>query len=192
MDSRTKPLTTAGISMVEGPTATEAHDGVTAKPEYAGVASLAGSTLFVKNLNFTTTSERLVSAFQGLHGFAFARVNTKPDPKNPEGRLSMGYGFVGFTSVEAAQSAIKTAQGLVLDGHALLINFSGRGTDDVAEHTHREGSRKTSELGKSKTAKMIVKNVPFEASKKDLRELFGYVVPAVHYWHHRLISSLRS
>jgi hypothetical protein len=29
---------------------------------------------------------------------------------------------------------------------------------------------------KSKTTKMIVKNVPFEASKKDIRDLFRYVV----------------
>ncbi|KAG8872203.1 Multiple RNA-binding domain-containing protein 1 [Tulasnella sp. 331] len=169
--SGTKPLATPVKSEAGSSTATDLQDVVTVKPDPVNAASPAGSTLFVKNLNFSTTTERLISAFRGLHGFAFARVNMKPDPKNPQGKLSMGYGFVGFASVEAAQSAMKTTQGLVLDGHALLVSFSGRGTED--EQTNGKGNRKMSELGKSKTAKMIVKNVPFEASKKDIRELFG-------------------
>ncbi|KAG9037626.1 Multiple RNA-binding domain-containing protein 1 [Tulasnella sp. JGI-2019a] len=127
-----------------------------------------GSTLFVKNLNFSTTSERLVSAFKGLPGFAFARVNTKPDPKNPNARLSMGYGFAGFTSPSAAQGAMKTMQGFILDSHMLQVTFAERGADD-----NTKGVRAASSLGKSKMAKLIVKNLPFEASKKDIQELFG-------------------
>lgn len=126
------------------------------------------STLFVKNLSFNTTAERLISAFKGLAGFAFARVNTKPDPKNPGARLSMGYGFVGFNSVPEAETAVKTMQNFVLDGHALLVKFAARGTED---DTARKGG--SASLGKTKSAKMIVKNVPFEATKKDIRELFG-------------------
>ncbi|KAK0477584.1 hypothetical protein IW261DRAFT_1565894 [Armillaria novae-zelandiae] len=125
-----------------------------------------GSTLFVKNLAFSTSTERLNQMFRNLPSFSFARVQTKPDPKRPDGRLSMGYGFVGFKDVEGARKAMKSMQGFVLDGHALHIKFAGRGAED-------EGRGKDSTISKSRTTKMIVKNVPFEASRKDIRELFG-------------------
>ncbi|KAJ3786386.1 hypothetical protein GGU10DRAFT_267157 [Lentinula aff. detonsa] len=126
----------------------------------------AGTTLFVKNLAFSTTTERLNQMFRNLPSFAFARVQMKPDPKKPDGKLSMGYGFIGFKDVEGAKKAMKSMQGFVLDGHALHIKFAGRGTDEDTEKGKDGGS-------KSRTTKMIVKNVPFEATKKDIRDLFG-------------------
>ncbi|KAK0445041.1 uncharacterized protein EV420DRAFT_1648558 [Desarmillaria tabescens] len=133
----------------------------------AGEPSLSeGSTLFVKNLAFSTSTERLNQMFRNLPSFSFARVQTKPDPKRPDGRLSMGYGFVGFKDVEGARKAMKSMQGFVLDGHALHIKFAGRGAED-------EGRGKDNTTSKSRTTKMIVKNVPFEATRKDIRELFG-------------------
>ncbi|KAF8916989.1 hypothetical protein CPB85DRAFT_1481797 [Mucidula mucida] len=125
----------------------------------------AGSTLFVKNLAFATTAERLTQIFRNLPSFAFARVQTKPDPKRPDARLSMGYGFVGFKDVEGAKKAIKSMQGFNLDGHALHIKFAGRGTESDKPVDPA--------VSKSRTTKMLVKNVPFEATKKDIRELFG-------------------
>ncbi|KAJ8590337.1 RNA-binding domain-containing protein [Rhizopogon salebrosus TDB-379] len=130
----------------------------------------AGTTLFVKNLAFSTTAERLTQVFRNLPGFSFARVQTKPDPKRPTApgaeapRLSMGYGFVGFKTGDDAKKAMKSMQGFVLDGHALHVKFAGRGTEDEP---------KDKSVAKSTSTKMIVKNVPFEATKKDIRELFG-------------------
>ncbi|KAG6377765.1 hypothetical protein JVT61DRAFT_14538 [Boletus reticuloceps] len=131
----------------------------------------AGSTLFVKNLSFSTTTERLKQVFRNLPDFAFARIQTKPDPKRSAisgaeaPRLSMGYGFVGFKTVEGAKRALKGMEGFTLDGHTLHVKFAGRGTEEDAS--------KDKETAKSRTTKMIVKNVPFEATKKDIRELFG-------------------
>ncbi|KAF9556198.1 hypothetical protein CPC08DRAFT_711377 [Agrocybe pediades] len=128
-----------------------------------------GTTLYIKNLAFATTQERLHKIFSHLPSFSFARVQTKPDPKRPEVRLSMGYGFLGFKDVEGAKKAMKSVQGFVLDGHALHVSFAGRGADEVkAEAKEKEGVS-----AKSRTTKMIVKNVPFEATKKDIRDLFG-------------------
>ncbi|THU85017.1 RNA-binding domain-containing protein [Dendrothele bispora CBS 962.96] len=127
----------------------------------------AGTTLFVKNLAFSTSTERLTQMFRNLPSFSFARVQTKPDPKKPEGRLSMGYGFIGFKDVEGAKKAMKSMQGFVLDGHALHMKFAGRGTEE--DETKGKGGVGS----KSRTTKMIVKNVPFEATKKDIRDLFG-------------------
>ena len=127
-----------------------------------------GTTLFVKNIAFSTTPAGLDRAFRSLPSFAFARVQMKPDPKTPGGKLSMGYGFVGFKDVEGAKRALKSMQGYVLDGHALSVRLAGRGAEDPTDGKVNAG-------GKSST-KMVVKNVPFEASKKDIRELFGYVI----------------
>ncbi|KAH9476672.1 Multiple RNA-binding domain-containing protein 1 [Psilocybe cubensis] len=158
------------------PTTTAAH--AVRIPEQVGAAddtddveepSIAGgSTLYVKNLAFSTTQERLAKVFSHLPSFSFARVQTKPDPKRPDGRLSMGYGFLGFKDPESAKKALKSVQGFVLDGHALYVSFAGRG----AEEAEAEKKGKV-DAGKSRTTKMIVKNVPFEATKKDMRDLFG-------------------
>ncbi|KAF8654742.1 hypothetical protein AX16_003397 [Volvariella volvacea WC 439] len=127
-----------------------------------------GTTLFVKNLSFATSQERFAQTFRALPSFSFARIQTKPDPKRLDGqRLSMGYGFVGFKDVEGAKKALKSMQGFVLDGHALHVKFAGRGTEEDKKGAGGAGG------GGAKSAKMIVKNVPFEATKKDLRELFG-------------------
>ena len=143
-----------------------------AEPSLAG-----GSTLFIKNLSFSTTTDRLTQIFRNLPSFSFARVQTKPDPKppGPDGPrlLSMGYGFVGFKTADGAKKAIKSMQGFVMDGHALNVKFAGRGLEE--DEDGKAGGAK-GKSAKSRTTKMIVKNVPFEATKKDIRELFGYVM----------------
>ena len=128
-----------------------------------------GKTLFVKNLAFATSSERFTQAFRHLPDFAFARVQTKPDPKRPGARLSMGFGFVGFRTTEAAQKALKGMHGYVLDGHTLSVKFAGRGAEEQEEE--KKGGKE-----KATTTKMLVKNVPFEATRKDIQQLFGCVI----------------
>lgn len=128
-----------------------------------------GTTLYLKNLSFSTTSERLAAVFSSLPSYSFARVQTKPDPNpaRPGARLSMGYGFIGFKDPESAKKALKSIHAFVLDGHALNASFAGRGVEDEKEVA--ESSKGSS---KSRTTKMIVKNVPFEVTKKDIRDLF--------------------
>ncbi|KAF8259088.1 hypothetical protein EI94DRAFT_1774016 [Lactarius quietus] len=134
--------------------------------ENAKVDTTGGKTLFVKNLAFATPSERFTNAFRHLPGFAFARIQTKPDPKRAGARLSMGFGFVGFQTADAARRALKGMHGYVLDGHTLSVKFAGRGAEEQDEE-------KQSGREKAKTTKMLVKNLPFEATRKDVQELFG-------------------
>ena len=136
--------------------------------ESANVDTTGGKTLFVKNVAFATPSERFTNAFRHLPGFAFARVQTKPDPKRPGARLSMGFGFVGFQTADAARKALKGTHGYVLDGHTLSVKFAGRGVAEQDEE--KQGGKE-----KAKTTKMLVKNLPFEATRKDVQELFGCV-----------------
>lgn len=122
------------------------------------------ATLYVRNLNFSTTTERLTETFKPLSGFRSARVKTKIDPKR--GVLSMGFGFVEFDSPEAASAAQRTLDGHDLEGHKLQIKASHKGAD-AAEERRKEDSAK-----KAASTKILIKNLPFEASKKEVRALF--------------------
>ncbi|KAJ2904078.1 Multiple RNA-binding domain-containing protein 1 [Zalerion maritima] len=130
---------------------------------------LETASLFVKNLNFNTTSSGLEKAFGKLDGFMTAKVKTRPDPKNSGEILSMGFGFVEFKSKELAQQAIKHMDSHVLDAHKLTVRASHRGQDAVEERKKQDGADNNS----MRQRKIIVKNLPFQTTKKDLRELIG-------------------
>ena len=127
------------------------------------------STLFVCNLNFSTTTARLREVFQPLEGFMSAKVKTKPDAKSPGQLLSMGFGFLEFRNKSNAQAALAAMDGHKLDGHELLIRTSHKAIDAAEERRKEDQAKKM--VGKK--TKIIIKNLPFEASKKDVRSLFG-------------------
>ena len=127
------------------------------------------STLYVRNLNFSTTTAGLRDACQSLGGFLSARVKTKPDPKQPIRTLSMGFGFLEFRTLEQAQSAARALEGYTLDNHQLVVRAARRDLD-VAEATRKAD---TAEKSAKRKTKVIIKNLPFEATKKDVRALFG-------------------
>lgn len=120
-------------------------------------------SVFVKNLNFATKQSQLAALFEKMPGFALAIIKTKPDPKKSGSTLSMGFGFVEFKSKDEAETAITALNDYILDGHKLQLKLS-----------HRQGSQSSSTAKKStKTNKIIIKNLPFEATRKDVLELFG-------------------
>ncbi|ORX45758.1 RNA-binding domain-containing protein [Piromyces finnis] len=125
-------------------------------------------TLFVKNLNFDTTTEGLTKAFKHLKGMRTARVSMKPNKKTGK-PLSMGFGFVEFDTKENAMSALKSMQGFALDGHALSLKFS----HGASSTNNNNNKRKFDKHIEPNSTKLIVRNIPFEATKKDLRELFS-------------------
>ncbi|KAL9480052.1 hypothetical protein ACSS6W_004838 [Trichoderma asperelloides] len=127
------------------------------------------ASLFVRNLNFATTTNRLAEAFEPLDGFVSARVKTKIDPKKPGQTLSMGFGFVEFRSKSQAQVALKTMDGYVLDGHTLGVKASHRGHDAAEERRREDMAKKAA----AQRTKIVIKNLPFQATKKDIRTLFG-------------------
>ncbi|CCD22631.1 RNA-binding ribosome biosynthesis protein MRD1 NDAI_0A04750 [Naumovozyma dairenensis CBS 421] len=121
-------------------------------------------SIFIKNLNFSTSSSDLTSRFKVFNGFVVAQVKTKPDPKHPNKTLSMGFGFAEFRTKEQANAVIAAMDGTVIDGHKIQLKLS-----------HRQGTKgnNTSSKNKTKSAKIIVKNLPFEATRKDVFELFN-------------------
>lgn len=124
-----------------------------------------GATLFIKNLSFETDEAKLKEAFQHLAGLKSVSVKTKPDTKNPGKTLSMGFGFAEFDTKENATAAMGAMKDFQLQGHALAIKFSHRGGESSVSQAAPRARAGT---------KLLVRNVPFEATKKDLRELFRY------------------
>ena len=139
-------------------------------------------TIYVKNLNFSTTEDQLEKAFTqaGCQPRA-VKIPTKSAPvkkhnkskaaasstSNEMKQLSMGFGFVEFPSEEEALSAIKAMNGKVVDGHALEIKLSTKSLSSSS-------STKMPPIDKSsKNTKIMVRNVPFEATRTELLQLFG-------------------
>lgn len=121
-----------------------------------------GTTLYVKNLDFATTQMALTNAFKNFPGFRLAVLKTKP-PNSKGEKLSMGFGFVTFESKEMATSAMNA--GVILDGRKLEIKFARQGTTNEITSTSTKST--------STRKKLVVKNLGFSVSKRDLRELFG-------------------
>lgn len=120
-------------------------------------------SIFIKNLNFTTTNQQLTDKFKPFDGFVVAQIKTKPDPKDKNKTLSMGFGFAEYRTREQALAVISAVDGSVMDGHRMQLKLS-----------HRQGTSGTNTKSNSnKSGKIIVKNLPFEATRKDVFELFS-------------------
>ena len=155
--------------------AKEARDKTKAKVDAAN--DLAGKTasddavsIFVKGLDFGTTDKKLRSHFaaaaQRVSGqIIAARVVTH---RGPGGKmLSRGFGFVEFDTPMVAKSVLTALQGSSLDGKTLKLELSSQGG----------GERDDDKAGKVpkgfSTTKIVVRNVAFEATKRDIQKLFN-------------------
>jgi multiple RNA-binding domain-containing protein 1 len=102
------------------------------------------TTLFIKNLNFTTTEDSIkevcsfnrakrkllltirIQHFAKCGKILSVTVAQKKDSKNPGKMLSMGYGFLQFFKKNSADKALKNLQNSSLDGHAIELKRSNR------------------------------------------------------------------
>lgn len=138
----------------------------------SGARQESAATLFVKNLAFSVTEERLATTFSKLNGYMFSRIQKRSVRKRDgsgEMKVSMGYGFVGFHSIDAARAAQQVMDKTMLEGHVLSVAFTRRGhTEEEEESAHADDHEKT-----APTTKLIVKNLAFQATKKDVRALFS-------------------
>eukprot|EP00040_Diaphanoeca_grandis_P044144 m.11430 g.11430 ORF g.11430 m.11430 type:complete len:941 (-) comp8809_c0_seq1:378-3200(-) len=128
-------------------------------------------TLFVKNLNFDTTDAGLLAFFERCTAVRSARVAKKKNMRG-DGQLSMGFGFVEFSSDENAMKALKELQNSELDGHKVELKFSKKAEGVDSKVT------KTRIAAKGQGTKLLLKNLGFETNKKELRDLcsaFGQI-----------------
>lgn len=128
------------------------------------------TTLYIKNLSWTTTDESVRKFFGQVDGL---KVVTLPKKKGPNGEsLPMGFGFVVYETRQQALKALNRFNGKALDGHILQLKFSAR--KDVVTTKKRKVTTVEEEDAKGNArTKLMVRNIPFEATRTELRELFG-------------------
>lgn len=127
--------------------------------------SAPGSTLFIKNLNFITKEDKLQETFSKCGKVTSCTISKKKDKTGK--MLSMGYGFVQYQTAEAAQKALRQLQHCTVDDHQLELKISEKATRTT------EVTRKKKQAEKKQTgSKILVRNVPFQASVREVRELF--------------------
>ncbi|XP_038059469.1 probable RNA-binding protein 19 [Patiria miniata] len=127
------------------------------------------TTIFVKNLNFETTEESIRKLFSQCGHLKSVTISRKKDPKHPGTMLSMGYGFVEYKKRKSAQKALKELQHSTLDDHSLKLKLSHRATSQATPASSRKGAGNI----KQKSSKILIRNIPFEAKKQEIQELFG-------------------
>ncbi|NXQ94515.1 RBM19 protein, partial [Sagittarius serpentarius] len=128
--------------------------------------SIPGCTLFIKNLNFATTEDTLKETFSKVGAVKSCTISKKKDKAGT--LLSMGFGFVEYKKPENAQKALRRLQGCSVDGHKLEVKISERAVRPAVK-----SSRKKQTVKKQKTSKILVRNIPFQATVREIRELFS-------------------
>lgn len=140
---------------------------------------VGGIHVFVKNLSFNTTKKDLESLFGKLDGFRKATVTMKSH-SDSDGNIvkkSMGYGFLEFKTSENARECVKRMQSIALDGHTLelMISRSSKNSQVACKSSLPYVAQSTDVQVKNASNKLLVKNLPFQATKSDVMSLFNSV-----------------
>jgi len=117
---------------------------------------LETSTIFVKNLSFSTTTQDLERHFATA---GKVRSVVFPGDKD-DGFENRGFGFVEFTSATDAAKALSLTE---LNDRTLTIEAS-------------RVSKKAASSSKKQT-KLVIRNLAFAATQSDVRDLFGTFGP---------------
>jgi multiple RNA-binding domain-containing protein 1 len=138
------------------------------------------STLYVKNLNFQTTEDDLRRHLTNKLGINASDIRTisipKKQAKNGE-PISMGYGFIEFTSIQGAVKMVGRINGSSLHEHLLEVKASNKRLSvpqqSLIKKSTKGRSDGTDDGNPNETNKLIVRNVAFQATKDELKTLFS-------------------
>ncbi|CDS07492.1 hypothetical protein LRAMOSA01441 [Lichtheimia ramosa] len=113
--------------------------------------------VFIKNLDTTIDNKALHDTFSAFGNILSCKIALD------ESGNSKGYGFVHYETEEAAQSAIKHVNGMLLNDKKVY----------VGHHIPRKERQAKIEELKAKFTNVYVKNLDAEVDDKALEELFG-------------------
>ncbi|OLN88724.1 Nuclear localization sequence-binding protein [Colletotrichum chlorophyti] len=130
------------------------------------------STLFVGSLAWAVDDNVLYEAFQEFEGITGARVVTD----KATGR-SRGFGYVDFSTPEAAATALEASQGKELSGRAMNIDFSGQKPQGDGNPAARafERAQKHGDTVSPESDTLFVGNLPFDVDQDTVRAFFSEV-----------------
>lgn len=132
------------------------------------VKEASGSSLFVRSLPSTVTSDTLTRFFSNSYPVRHATVVT--DPVTKDSRL---FGFVTLTDPADAHQAIQTFNGSQLDGKKIKVEHAERrlrGPKKSQQTSHRDlrksrSSKKHAETFARGPCKLIIRNLPWAVSE---------------------------
>lgn len=142
----------------------------TAAVVFPDVEDTESSTIYVKNLAFATGDAGLRKHFDNTISSAGGSMRSVKVAvrKGPDGKpLSMGFGFVECSSEDVAKAVLKQLQGTVLDKHKLALQLSMRKASSAARAKKQTGTPE------KQSTKLVVRNVAFEATRKEVMSLFS-------------------
>ena len=98
------------------------------------MASAPSSVLFVGNVSFNTTEDRLWEIFAEYGEVKRVSLPTDKDTQRPK-----GFGYVEFLDIETAKKAFEGAKGSEVDGRALRLDYSQPRSDSGDAAGRRKG-----------------------------------------------------
>ncbi|XP_022219150.2 probable RNA-binding protein 19 [Drosophila obscura] len=127
------------------------------------------TTIFLRNLNFKTLKETVLEHFRHLGSIHSVEIAKRKDPQNPQQFSSLGYGFIQFKKASVADHALKNLQLTHIDGNPVELKRSDR----VLKNQNEDASRRGQAAQKKQTGtKILVRNIPFQAQYREVREVF--------------------
>jgi len=146
-----------------------------------GDESIESTTIYVKNLSFkteeSTLSSHFIAAVEAAGGSLRAAKVART--KNKDGRLlSSGFGFIECSSEAVAREVISSLQGSSLEGHSLVLQLSSKAAQGESGGASKRKNGSTNIINNAAAApdkgalKIVVRNLAFEASRRDILGLF--------------------
>lgn len=126
------------------------------------------TTLFLRNLNFTTREPTIRQHFQSLGPIHMIQVALKKNPEDPTQPISLGYGFIQFKRKSTCDHALNAMQFTTIDGNRVELKRSDR----TLQSQQKTTTRKTVPFGKQTGTKLLVRNIPFQAKQVEIQEIF--------------------
>lgn len=116
------------------------------------------SSIYIGNLFFDVTLEDLRREFS-----RFGQIIDTSIIRDARG-LSKGFGFIQFTTVEAATAAMETMGGSVFEGRRINIQYAARNVP--------KPSRFTGKTLNAPSKTLYIGNISFDMTDRDLNDLF--------------------
>ena len=129
-------------------------------------------TIVVKNLNYETTEDKLREVFSAVATVRSVTLAHKKNVKTGE-LVSLGYGFIEFGSIDDATKAIKLLNEKIVDGRAIMLAFSEKKLKGAVKEAHDKLAKRKGTIELPPNSKLMIRNIPFEATKKDIKDLFN-------------------
>ncbi|KAK5652763.1 hypothetical protein OQA88_9616 [Cercophora sp. LCS_1] len=126
------------------------------------------TNVYVKNINHEVTDEEFRETFE-----KFGEVTSSSLARDQETQKSRGFGFVNFTTHEAAAKAVEELNGKPFHGQELYVGRAQK------KHEREEELRKSYEAARAEKAtkyqgvNLYIKNLDDDVDDEKLRELFA-------------------